>query len=250
MSSHDRAADVMAIGLPDVWQFAVLSVLAHHCNELNGLSWPSVETICRAAGMSERRAQYALRQLQAAGFIQPVGSRKGGRGQSVKYQLRLPSVVRKGAQRAGFSDRDERTKGAQRAPYSQQKGCTDDPERVHGWPVKGARGAPEPLNRKEQAPPSLRSARSQDSPREKIWTLGVTILTASGRNESAARALLGKWIRDHGEEAVGGALGAAATSADPVAYVQGVLRRKAKRHANGSAVLLTLEEELAARGAA
>ena len=232
MSAHERVGDVLASGLPDVWQFAVLIVLAHHCNQSEGLSWPSVDTICKATGMSERRAQYALRQLEAAGLIQPIGSRKGGRGQSVKYQLRLPSVA---------------AKGARRAPNHPRKGCTDAAKRVHGWPVKGAHGAPEPLNRKEQAPTRLRASHSQDSPREKIWTLGVTILTSSGRTESAARALLGKWIRDHGEEAVAGALGAAATRADPAAYLAGILRRR-NRSAGGVELLLTPEEERAARG--
>lgn len=99
------------------------------------------------------------------------------------------------------------------------------------------------------APRPERTAPVQDTPREKIWTLGVTILTGAGRNEPAARALLGRLIRDHGEEAVAGALGAAATKADPAAYLSGILRRR-QRQANGSAVLLTFEEELAVRGAA
>ena len=250
MSAHHRVADVLEIGCSDVWQFAALIVLAHHANQSDGCAWPSVSTISKATGMSKRRVQYALRGLEAAALIQPLGSRKGGRGKSVRYRLLLPSLAGKGAPDARFRDHEEDGKSARRAPYRRQKGCTDEPERVHGSTVKGAHGAPEPLNRKEPAPPRLRTAPVQDTPREKIWTLGVTILTAAGRNEPAARAMLGRWIRDHGEEAVAGALGAAATRADPVAYVHGVLRRHAKRQANGSAVLLTFEEELAARGAA
>ena len=62
-----------------------------------------------------------------------------------------------------------------------------------------------------------------------VWSLGVQILSSAGRSEVASRSLIGKWIKTHGEEAVGAALGAAATKADPVAYVTRTLERFATR---------------------
>ena len=125
-----RLADIIGMGLPDVYQFAALVVLAHHWNETEGLSWPSPETIAKESGMSPRRATYALRKLEQAGRIIAVGSRKGGRGKSIRYRLNLPSVTGNPAQRAAFSG---------------QKPCTDDTETLHGTTLNPAQRAPEPL---------------------------------------------------------------------------------------------------------
>jgi hypothetical protein len=91
----------------------------------------------------------------------------------------------------------------------------------------------------------------QDPPggrlRRQVWNLGVEILRGSGKTEAGARTIIGKWIRDHNEETVAAALGAAATRADPVAYVEGVLRRR--QRVNG-AELIPVDDRKTPRRAA
>lgn len=123
-------ADVLALRLPCVMQFAVLSVLAHHWNERQRLSWPAVPTIAEGTGQSKRSVQYRLRELEEAGHITAVSTRAGGRAKSIKYRLNLPSA---------------NGKGAPHAPFNTDKGCTAERERVHSTTEKGAQRAPEPL---------------------------------------------------------------------------------------------------------
>ena len=130
MKPWDRFADVVDIGVGDVYQFAVLVVLAHHWNKRERLTWPSPETIAKRAAISERKVKYALRKLESAGWITSVGSRTGGRGKSIRYRLNLPCLM---------------GNPAQRAPFPNQKPCTHEPETMQGTTVKSAQRAPEPL---------------------------------------------------------------------------------------------------------
>ncbi len=218
-------------GLPDLGpgDKALLFVLSRHADDRSlscFLGWSALKA---ASGIrSNDGIEAAIRRLEARGLISVMRPPKhSGCRKSNEYRLLFASAECS----AGRSIN---------TPISQ-------PEYSDSEYSNTPLGGDQPLNRIEPATTRLRASHSQDSPREKIWTLGVTILTSSGRTESAARALLGKWIRDHGEEAVAGALGAAATRADPAAYLGGILRR-GHRKANGAELLLTPEEERAARG--
>lgn len=64
----------------------VLLSLANHAND-SWLSWPAVQTMAREARMSRRNVQYALRELQKAGEIEPAGPVSQGGRRSTTYLL-------------------------------------------------------------------------------------------------------------------------------------------------------------------
>lgn len=80
---------------------------------------------------------------------------------------------------------------------------------------------------REQIPPS--EGASAD-PAKVIFDGGKRLLAAAGIPASKAGALLGKWRRDHGDDALIAALGRAQREGaiDPVSYLEGCLRFKAK----------------------
>ena len=81
------------------YERAVLTQIVEHQPNAR----PSVRRIAARAGISERRAQYALRQIELAGVIRV--KRGGGRGNPSAYYLR-----------PGWEQIAVRGKGAQRAP--------------------------------------------------------------------------------------------------------------------------------------
>lgn len=211
---------------------ALLFVLSRHADDRTMscfLGWTALKA---AAGISSNDGiEGAIRRLEARGLIAVTRPPKhAGCRKSNQYRLLFAA--------AEYSDERSINTPIAPAEYSDSE--------YSNTPL----GGDQPLNRKEPAPPRLRTARSQDSPREKIWTLGVSILTASGRSESAARGLLGKWIRDHGEEAVAGALGAAATRADPAAYLAGILRRRHRQANRAELIPVPGDDEQPARAIA
>lgn len=70
-----------------------------------------------------------------------------------------------------------------------------------------------------------------------IFGQGLDLLVQAGRNDQAARSILGKWRRDHGEAAVIEALGKAQREGaiDPVGYIEGVFRFQKQRASNAPA---------------
>lgn len=204
-----------------------------------GQARPLQATLAERIGADVRTVRRASRELEAAGLLSTrYEPGTGLRTRLARYTLKAPDThVRSLTPKAP----DTHVRSQRKAP--------DISDQRHRTPMSD-RTALRELPKQQAAPQPSRTALAQDSPREKIWTLGVTILTAAGRSEAAARTLLGRWIKDHGEEAVAGALGAAATRADPAAYLAGTLRRKAPRRTNGAELLLTPDEERAARGLA
>lgn len=130
MQPWRRFTDAIESGVADPHQLCVLMILTYHWNERERLTWPSPETIAKRLGMSERKVRYVLRKLEADGRITSVGSRKGGRGKSIRYRLNLPCLT---------------GNPAQRAPFTNEKPCTDAPETRHGSHLNPAQHAPEPL---------------------------------------------------------------------------------------------------------
>lgn len=136
-SHHARFQDLCDLELGDPYVFAVLAVLSHHWNTTTGVTYPSVPTIAKAVGMSERKVQSVLRKLEEHGVVESVGWRQGGKGKSVRYRLALPSIT---------------GKGAPCAPLQFRKGCTAASQRVHTRAPKGAQRAPERFNVLTAAP--------------------------------------------------------------------------------------------------
>jgi uncharacterized protein YdaU (DUF1376 family) len=63
-----------------------------------------------------------------------------------------------------------------------------------------------------------------------IWTNAVAYLTSTGTDESDARGVIGKWRKEHSDEAILSALSKAEQNqaANPAGYVQTILNGKAK----------------------
>ena len=77
--------------------------------------------------------------------------------------------------------------------------------------------------------PSNDAAASVD-PAKLMFDSGVALLSAAGIKRAQARAMIGKWRKDHGAEAVIAAIGRAQRegAVDPVAFIVGALRFSAK----------------------
>jgi hypothetical protein len=74
----------------------VLIVLCDHANRA-GLSWPSVATICREAGIdSRRRVQHALVLLEEQFVISGPRTKLGGRGKPSTYLLLFEPLAERG----------------------------------------------------------------------------------------------------------------------------------------------------------
>jgi len=69
-------------------------------------------------------------------------------------------------------------------------------------------------------------------PVKAMFDAGIRLLASAGIAEPKARALLGKWKRDHGEIAVMAALGKAQREGaiDPVSFIQGCFRAKEREY--------------------
>jgi DNA-binding transcriptional ArsR family regulator len=103
----------------------VLLVLASYANPDTGLAYPSVTRLAENTGLSRRTVQAGLTALEAAGEIEQIGSRRGGRGRATRYRV----VVRaKGASSTPF-DPEQTAQGlAQTARHGAGNGAVDAPE--------------------------------------------------------------------------------------------------------------------------
>lgn len=106
----------------------VLLILAEHANEdSGGVAWPSVATIARLAGLSERQVQVHLTKLIGQGWIFTTSRRGGGAGNTTRYQLnfaRMRAVQQRNGEAGNTHSESEegearRTKGE----AERQKGC-------------------------------------------------------------------------------------------------------------------------------
>ena len=120
----------------------VLLGIANHADEHGGNAWPSVATLARYAGVSERSCQYALRRLVEQGHIVVHRQAGGTRSTAPDRRPNLYEVVLSGVQPAS-------PRGGSGVQPASQRGATSFVRGVQ--PV-----APEPsLNRPE---PSAGSA--------------------------------------------------------------------------------------------
>lgn len=126
---------------------AVLVALAEHADDA-GNCFPSIERIAVWAGLQERGARLALRQLEADGLIVTMTRFR----QTSQYRLAIQAIASLGhpkypAPRAPLPN-------GQRGHDMPHEGASRAPRRGHSVPNEGAPHAPEPsLNRQEE--PSL-----------------------------------------------------------------------------------------------
>lgn len=134
-----------------VWQSNLSShlkplaaALADIANDDGTSIYPSVAYVAWLLGKGRRSVQIGLSELRDLQIIEPVGSDKGGRGQTTEYRLieaNLPKrqswqELRKGAEDAPFTE----TKGA----VSDTKGRISEHERAHSTTERAQPSAPDP----------------------------------------------------------------------------------------------------------
>lgn len=197
MTPAERTAWVISLDI-GAFEKSLLFVLAHRADSTTGECWITVGRLAREAGMSERRVQEATRSLRTAGLM--AINRSPGRRSNI-YRLHMngnpaqPAPLNP-AQRAGS------------VICNHANGVNQPRKRRHPSPHIVH---PEP----DQEPGMNKDASSTPS----VWDIGARML--------GSRALLGKLIRDHGEEAVGRAIAATDLKrpGDSRSYLIGALRK-------------------------
>lgn len=66
--------------------------------------WPSIETLADQAGFGTSITRKHLRGLEAAGLVELVGSRRGGRGATAQYRINVGRLYELMADGSGSSD--------------------------------------------------------------------------------------------------------------------------------------------------
>ena len=196
VSPAERTAWVVKVDV-DVYGKALLFVLAHRADANTGECWITVGRLAHEAGMSERKAQLVVRQLVHIGLLS-IDRRLGRKANT--YRLVYATNP---AQRAPLNR-------AQRAPLSASnralrdiQPCTDRHPTVHiVHPEQVLTGIEQPT------PPAAAS----------VWSIAKQWLSGG---------LLGRCIRDYGEENVAQAITATDLKrpADPKAYLLGILKK-------------------------
>lgn len=116
----------------------VLFVLASHADRNTDVAYPSVATLGHETGLVRRTVQDCLNELVAAGEIEQVGPRNGGRGRTTRYRI---AVGAKGASSAPFDPRETAQAPAQTAQRGAHNSAPRAPERVgKGMESARARG--------------------------------------------------------------------------------------------------------------
>jgi hypothetical protein len=67
--------------------FRTAYVIARYTNRQTGDAWPSLETLAKAVGATDRSVKRCIAELCDAGYLQ---KRRGGFGKSNRYQMELP----------------------------------------------------------------------------------------------------------------------------------------------------------------
>ncbi len=127
----------------------VLTVMVDHANS-EGVAWPMVETVATQAGVSERTARNAIRDLERLGWLTALSGQKGGRI-STRYRVNLTGrpfdSEPRGAPRAPQGGaicppggQETPPRGAGRA----RQGGTACPPGGQGVPARAAPRAPDP----------------------------------------------------------------------------------------------------------
>lgn len=199
MKPHERHQWVLDAEV-DCYGKAVLHVLAHRAGP-SLKCFTSMDRLARDAGMSRRKAQNVIADLEAIELI--TVTRSAGRSAN-RYRLNP-------APRARLDDSQPGTPST-----------VKEPPTVHD---RYSNRAPQVANRAQRAPEQVEQGINKPPSALSVWDLWIEI---AGERK---RGLLGKLIAEFGEDAV--AEGVAITStkrpADPSSYLRGLLTKRNKR---------------------
>lgn len=105
----------------------IMARLADYSND-DGMSYPSVETICRQLGLGESTVRSAISELEAAGWLSREFRRRGNRNSSNKYYLnaeRLEMYARTEKDKVKALKEEQRNRDSFHPPESE--GSESDP---------------------------------------------------------------------------------------------------------------------------
>ncbi|HAU3136266.1 TPA: GntR family transcriptional regulator [Salmonella enterica subsp. diarizonae] len=97
----------------------IMARLADYSND-DGMSYPSVETICRQLGLGESTVRSAISELESAGWLSREFRRRGNRNSSNKYYLN--------AERLEMYARTEKDKVKELKEEQRNRDCFHPPE--------------------------------------------------------------------------------------------------------------------------
>lgn len=110
----------------------IMARLADYSND-DGMSYPSVETICRQLGLGESTVRSAISELEAAGWLSREFRRRGNRNSSNKYYLnaeRLEMYARTEKDKVKALKEEQRNRDSFHPPESE--GSESDPLKSGG----------------------------------------------------------------------------------------------------------------------
>lgn len=187
----------------DVYEKAVLHALAHRVDPETLECFLGMKRLATDTSMSEAKARRVIRGLEAAQFIQV--ERGGGSGNASTYRLLIPA--RNPVQRT-------------------EKTLYSVPPSTQGNPVQQFKKPGTAVQKTRYSVPGNRYRTDQEQENAPsaptIWDLWA------GLAGESKRPLLGKLIRDFGEDAVaeGVAITSAKRPADPASYLRKLLEKR------------------------
>lgn len=108
--------------------------LCDHVHRDGDVAWPSIRSLADDTGYSDRSVQRSIQSLQAKGYIVPVQNLKGGRGNTVRYQIVIEGSNRlKGETMSPFSS----VKGEALSPFSGEERVTSTTSKGDICALKG-----------------------------------------------------------------------------------------------------------------
>lgn len=210
MKLHERMTAILEIRDLRTTPRMVLVCLACHANR-DMKAWPSVTTIAKEVGCDEGAVRRALKALNEKGYISGPFS-KGRTTHRLTVHLQP-------LQSARVNDRSTPAK-------RRGSGAQDDHCKMEGIPSQNAgdtpakcRGNSSRTVQEQKDPPAAGATGAASGGRR--WTEGIATLTAAGTSERSARSLVAMLCKQHGDEAVEGAVGrmVAIDPADPSAWL-------------------------------
>ncbi|WP_079964567.1 helix-turn-helix domain-containing protein [Salmonella enterica] len=192
----------------------IMARLADYSND-DGMSYPSVETICRQLGLGESTVRSAISELEAAGWLSREFRRRGNRNSSNKYYLnaeRLEMYARtekdkvkalKEEQQNRDSFHPPESEGSESDPLKSEgsngfhppesgkngvftlQNLDPDPQGLKHDPQVNSKHEPQDIGASADAPAPVRSAKQDYSPEfETAWLAYPK--RAGGNSKSAA----------------------------------------------------------------
>jgi DNA-binding transcriptional ArsR family regulator len=223
-----------------------LRVLIAICTSADpsGRAWPGVTEIARRTGLVRGKIPELVKSLESAGLI--AVERRPGRDNlyTVNYEAELsPPTGTVSVPVQGDSDALEVSPSTGvpvqgDCPRPGVSPPTETTVPAHGYEVSPPTGTKHLKSSPEQRPHSLPLAPQTASldlppdrtdPAAEIFGDGKTwLVEASGKSDAAARKLLGRWRRDHGDGKVVEVLAAAKVEqpSEPVAWIEAAFKAR------------------------